>query len=268
MSPSQANDARVRGLLEDRPSLRRTASLLLGADGPVWPGARIAVFDADVNPRTARAWLPPGLRAAAPARATVFVADYPETTFGVAYREAGVLLHARRWGRPVLHCAWMAVDDDTALILGRELLGFPKKLAQIDFRFDEDGAAARVRRRDAELIALRIDGAAEPSDRIPFAYPIVNVRGIPSVLPGMLLRMDVPQRVHRGRRGAMAVEVGGGAHDPLDRLEIGKGEVEGHLLVADLAFPPDGRRGIPRGVGPVGWVAPTWLAAHYPERVW
>jgi acetoacetate decarboxylase len=35
----------------------------------------------------------------------------------------------------------MAVDDDTALILGREMLGFPKKMADIEL---EKSTASRL----------------------------------------------------------------------------------------------------------------------------
>lgn len=258
---------RVQALLAKRGDLRRTAALLLGGEGPVWPRARIAVFDAPVDAAAARAWLPPGLRSSDPARATIFVADYPETTFGVAYREAGVLLHAVHRRRPVLHCAWMVVDNDTALILGRELLGFPKKLAEIDFLMDAGSATARVRRGGVSLIALHMEGAGPRSDREPFTHPIVNARGIPSLLPAVLYRMDVPQRVHEGRRGTMTVEIGGSAADPLDRFGVGKREIPGDAMVADLAVPPAARRSVPP-VRPVGLVRPTWLAKHYPERAW
>src|SRR5437016_7485825 len=43
-------------------------------------------------------------------------------------------------------CPWMMVDDDVALIVGRELLGYPKKLGSIAWRREGDfieGIASR-----------------------------------------------------------------------------------------------------------------------------
>jgi len=114
----------------DRWSLRRSRDFLSGAGHSLsafWADSKFLAFDAEIDPETARAWLPPGRRASDPPRALVFAVDYVKTGLGLDYREVGVLLHARLRGKPVLHVAWMVVDDDTALILGRELLGFPKK---------------------------------------------------------------------------------------------------------------------------------------------
>ena len=47
------------------------------------------------------------------------------------------------------------LDDDTAMSLGRELLGFPKKMAEIDVEVGEDSARAIVRRRGVDLLAIR-----------------------------------------------------------------------------------------------------------------
>lgn len=249
-------------------SLRRTRRLLLPGHGPTWKGARALVFTTEVDGGTARDWLPPALRPTAPARATVFVADYPETTFGVAYREAGVLLHGLLRGREALHCAWMLVDDDTALILGRELLGFPKKLGTISLAFEEGRASASVARRGATLLALSAALDAEGETGPAFPLPIVNVRGLPGLLPAALWRMDAPQRVLSGRRARILAEVHGADFDPLDRLGIGKREVEGGALVTDIGVPPERPGLLPRGVRPVGLVSPAWLAARYPFRVW
>jgi acetoacetate decarboxylase len=93
----------------------------------LWEGARFILVDAPVDEKEARRILPWGMKPVDPPMATLFVADYPRTAFSAAYREAAVLIHVKTpFGRG-LHCCWMVVDDDTALILGRELLGYPKR---------------------------------------------------------------------------------------------------------------------------------------------
>lgn len=258
-------------------SVGRTRDLLLHRAQPGWSGARLVVFTTEVDDTVAREWLPPGLTPSRPARATVFVADYPETTFGVVYREAGVLLHATRFGVDVLHAAWMVVDDDRALVLGRELLGFPKKLAVIDFELDTSTGrcTAAVRRLGAELLTVsatphwtRERGNDDGGTRVPFQHPIVNVCGLPGPLPAMLLGMRVPQRVREGWGALCDVTTAGSAADPLQLLGIGARRIGGVTMIADIGVPPTGARGLLPPLFPVGLVSPRWLASRYPFRVW
>src|SRR5262245_43112376 len=72
----------------------------------------------EIDGAAAARWLPRGLSAASPATATLFVAHYPETSFGSVYNEAGLFMDVRRGSRAGVHCPWMLVDDDIALILG------------------------------------------------------------------------------------------------------------------------------------------------------
>ncbi|GKT33853.1 putative multi-domain containing protein, partial [Aduncisulcus paluster] len=77
----------------------------------------------EVDPGRMRQWLPAGVRLANPARADVFTAFFPDCNYGSVYHEAGVFVHIKVRGRTGIHCPWMILDDDVALILGRELLG-------------------------------------------------------------------------------------------------------------------------------------------------
>lgn len=250
-------------------SLERTRRILLQQRW-TWARAELVVADVEVNPSVARTWLPPALSLLRTAAATVFVADYPETAMGFAYREAGVLLHARLRATPVLHCAWMVVDDDTALILGRELLGFPKKLAAIDVELAGPSARARVVRRGAEVLAFdaRPDDASDgrECDRRAFAHPIVNVRGVPGVAPTLLVGMAPNERRHASRRMRLTIGSEPSACDPIASLDIAGDHAARHLIV-DLAHPgAPGATRVP--AWPAALTSPTWLWKAYPFRAW
>ncbi|MFQ5515527.1 MAG: acetoacetate decarboxylase family protein [Myxococcota bacterium] len=256
----------------DRWSLRRTRDFVSGSGRSLsayWTDSRYLAFDAEIDPGTAHAWLPPKLRPSDPPRARIFAADYPKTGLGLDYREVGVLLHARLRGKPVLHVAWMVVDDDTALILGRELLGFPKKMAEIDLRIAEDSACLRVRRRGVDLLTLSGVLGDPISETKVFPHPIANVRGIPSLVPSVLFRMDPGERFHSGRAARFEFEVKDSAFDPLVELNVG-GSHRGFHAIVDLS-PKDseGRRSPTFRVWPVaGFVRPSWLLRAYPFRAW
>lgn len=249
---------------------RDTVGTLAAGDAPTWAGASMVLAPVTVDREAARRWMPRALRPTG--RGLVFIADYPETSFGIAYRESGVLLEARRRRATVLHCPWMVVDDDTALILGRELFGFPKKMASITLDVGDDAVVATVDRRGGRLLTITGGlGAAADGGDAPLPHPIVNVLGVPGPAPALLLRMDPPQVVHRERtvvHGSLAVS--GGAGDPLDELGL---TADGRLrwVRADLGVPPAGVR--PGGVRhlatlgasawrPIGLVSPRWLAEH------
>jgi acetoacetate decarboxylase len=88
--------------------------------------------------------------------ATVFVARYPETNFGSIYNEAALFLHCDYKKERGLYCLSMPVDDDMAMVGGRELLGIPKKMAdKITLEKVDNRVAGRVIRKKEEI--LRID---------------------------------------------------------------------------------------------------------------
>ena len=209
--------------LDGAPSIARTRRWLFGGEhapgAAMWPDAWVAALEVDVRREVAQAWLAPGLVASTPARATLFFARYARTGFGVAYQECGLLLHARHRRRDVASCAWMVVDDDTALILGREVLGFPKKMAEIRLEEREGRAVGTVSRRGVELMRLEATiGEAETNPAPFFARRMVNAIG---TLPTGMKRIDLPpaeEHIHSARVGEAKVALASSDRDPLGDL--------------------------------------------------
>lgn len=132
----------------------------------LWDGAEFLLADVPLNRLQAMKVLPLGMRLTERPVATVFICDYPKTAFTVAYREAAVLIHVKTPLGRGLHCCWMVVDDDTAMILGREMLGYPKKMADIAYEDDGKTVRASVKRRGVEVLAMRgarIDPHTQPA---------------------------------------------------------------------------------------------------------
>ena len=59
-----------------------------------------------------------------------YIAEFHRTNFGVTYNEAALFLDAQYEGVPGRYCLSMPVTNDVALIGGREVYGFPKKIAE------------------------------------------------------------------------------------------------------------------------------------------
>jgi acetoacetate decarboxylase len=230
------------------------------SDGPIWIGARVLTAEIPIDREAAEAVLPPGLTLTDPPTATVFVANYPATTFGSVYREAGLFLHANDARGLALHCPWMVVDDDTALILGRELLGMPKKMADITLDEHGDQVTGVVRRKGAEI--LRIEVGLEAADLDPpplFGRRMVNLFG--SIVDGMSL-LDLPssaETIHAARRGRGSVRLSSNGRDRLEEL-AGAVEVDVRFLVMDFGSSQGGQPEI------LGAVDPAWSMTQFFAR--
>jgi len=222
---------------------------LANIGGPMYSGAVFFAARVALDERAARAWLPPGLRLAQPATATVFAAHFPKTSFGSVYDEAGIFFHVQRRFRSAVFCPWMVVTDDVALTVGRELLGYPKKLARIDFTIGGGKAGSEVR---AEVerrgkIVLRLRGRV--GERVDDAPPMLgqralNVRGSLGLGAQRLISFRPRERIVEARRASATLDIGRHEarepdRDPLG--DLGLGAVLGaHLYRVDVSagLPP------------------------------
>lgn len=87
----------------------------------------IAIFKTD--PELVKQILPPPLKPAPEPLGSAYVAEFQTTNFGIKYNEAAVLIQAQYQGEIGNYCLAMPVDNDIAMMAGREVYGFPKKIA-------------------------------------------------------------------------------------------------------------------------------------------
>lgn len=181
-----------------RSGIREWRALGVG-EKHLWTNARMLFAQVPVDADAVRDWLPFGLTLAEPARATVFIGDYPHTAFAPHYQEAALLLHVKLFGViPVVYCPWMVLNNDRAMILGREMLGLPKKLALVSFSERRGKISGSVVRHGVEL--LRIEGRVGKTVETPLpglGQAVVGLRGLLNVLlPAHLLLFHPRETVH------------------------------------------------------------------------
>jgi acetoacetate decarboxylase len=215
---------------------------------PMYTGAVFFAARVALDPRAARRWLPPGVHLAEPATATVFAAHFPETSFGSVYDEAGIFLHVRRRLRDAVFCPWMVVTDDVALTVGRELLGYPKKLARVAFDFGSglEGSVVRAEVERRGTTVLRIAGRiGEAVDEAPpmLGQRFLNVRGALGFGAQRLVTFRPRERIRSVRRASAVLHIERHEREPdRDPLgELGLGAVLGaHLYRVDVSagLPP------------------------------
>lgn len=226
--------------------LRSFASLTRGR---LYEDALYFVVDVELDARAARSFLPAGLSLAKPARASVFFARFTKTSFGSVYDEAGVLFHVRRRLRNGVFSPWMVVTDDVALVLGREVLGYPKKLADIDLVIDDDHVRAEVSRRGQRLLSLdaKLGAAVRESDAPSVLGPrAYGVRGAFGPFAQQLVTFTPRERPRAVRRATAELTVhatsaseGNVVRDPLASFGLGRVlDARLHRLDIHASLPP------------------------------
>jgi acetoacetate decarboxylase len=210
-------------LMETNGYWKRLSAMVAPPEGQwLYRDAHYLVAEVEIDPAAARRWVPWPLRPVVPTLATIFTAFFPDSSFGSVYREAGVFLHVEHHGTRAIHCPWMIVDDDVALIVGRELLGYPKKLGEISWQHEGDRVEGVASRRGAALIQMR----AVLGDIVRDAPPILgrphrNVRASMGISVPWLLSFTPREAPIEVRRAQLDLQVGGSARDPLHELACG-----------------------------------------------
>ena len=126
--------------------------------------------------------LPEPLDLIEPASANLSIYWYPFSTFG-PYHEAILRLYARHEGKPLTYIHQIFVDSEPPLLAGREVWGFPKKLATIGFERDRDMIVGSLERPAGVRLATVVMRPEQPVAQLGSNGPTTGLRIIPSADP-------------------------------------------------------------------------------------
>lgn len=120
-----------------------------------WKGVRSVVFPFAPDPEEAMRIMPPEM-GLSPGPGLITMLSYPQTEIIHPFKELVVMIPVRVGDVEGNYIPYIYVTTDEALIPGREIAGFPKKIADIEWERDGDTFAGSVTRWGVEI--LRIDG--------------------------------------------------------------------------------------------------------------
>jgi len=222
----------------------------------MWENARFVLAEVPLYPSEVKKILPLGMRPAEPALATLFIADYTKTSFTVPYKEAALLVHVRTPLGSGLHCPWMIVDDDTGLIYGREILGYPKKFGQFTFEEKDDRVTASVSRRGIEVMKIEARRKElEDSPRPVFDFKTFNAGGPGQFFAIQPIWLFRPKEVIQESWSAEAkVTLRESEYDPISKLTSGV-PINGRFVVIDIL---GSRYNLPVGIAGIRWFVNTY----------
>jgi Acetoacetate decarboxylase (ADC) len=117
--------------------------------------AEMLVVMWETKPEIIKRLLPPPLKPIQRPLVTAFVAHYPRTNFGPAYHEGALFLRAQFDGIAGNYCLAMPVTGDLAMAGGREEFGYPKKMANIQFKHSAHSIRGRIERHGIQFFEVR-----------------------------------------------------------------------------------------------------------------
>ncbi len=193
----------------------------------MWPNARILASLYISKPETIQKILPPPLEAGKEGIVLVFVAEYPESNFGVSYNEAAMFVQASFPGEPAkidgVYCPCMYVDDDVAMIGGREIYGLPKKIAKIELKKEEDKVTGTLERGGIKIVDMEANLTAKAEGTMGFG-PTFSLRIFPSPdVEGLsmaeILSIDITTEAKEVHTGTGTLKFEKSEADPLYEIE-------------------------------------------------
>lgn len=227
---------------------------------PIYRNAQYLSATLEVDAAAIRRWLPAGVKLANPARADLFCAYFPDNALGAVYREVGLFVHIRAGGKTGIHCPWMLVDNDIALILGRELLGYPKKMAEVEWNRDGDSLHASGTRQGVRLVKMDAQLGDVITDPPPFlGRPHRNVIGTLGLSLPRILAFTPRETNVETREVEMKLEFTGSERDPVHQMGLGP-VVAARLHRVNLAA----SRLLPMALRPTN---PLYLLRRFQPRV-
>ncbi|WXG39641.1 MAG: acetoacetate decarboxylase family protein [Candidatus Freyarchaeum deiterrae] len=193
----------------------------------IWPNAQILASIYLSKRETIQKILPPPLEAGKEGIVLVFIAKYPESNFGVKYNESAMFVQASFPGEQGnidgVYCPCMYVDNDAAMIGGREIYGLPKKIAKIELKRDGDKVKGTLEREGIKIVDMKGTLTGSMEGTMSFG-PTFSLRVFPSPdVEGLslaeILAIDIttePKEVHTAT-GTISFEKS--EKDPLYEIE-------------------------------------------------
>ena len=124
--------------------------------------------------------LPPPLEQADMPGGLIFIAEYPETNLGPGYHEAALFVRCKYQGEPGAYCLSMPIDNEARNYNGRDIFGFPKKLASIHYEKDGNQLHGWVERNGVRFVEIKGElNATLP--QLPPTGPTYLFKGMPRI---------------------------------------------------------------------------------------
>jgi acetoacetate decarboxylase len=186
-----------------------------------FPGARMLGVLYETDPEVIRHVLPPPLEPAPEPWALSFVAHYPVTNLGPGYHEGALFVRCQFQGEAGNYCLSMPIDDEARMHNGRDIYGFPKKLARIGLRREGQVVEGWIERLGQRFVTLKAE-LTQTMDELPLKVgPTFLFKYSPSATlargfdgPVLLVRQRTEVTMTSFEMGTGGIRFEPSVHDP------------------------------------------------------
>lgn len=123
----------------------------------VFSGAEMMWVLWETKPEIIDRVLPPPLEPIDRPIALAFIANYPSHSYGLPYTEAALIVRCQFKGQMGNYFLAMPLTDDRATFAGREIWGFPKKIADVHFEKNDKQFYGYSERLGVKNIELKVN---------------------------------------------------------------------------------------------------------------
>jgi len=191
----------------------------------------------ETKPEIIARLLPSPLKPAKRPLVSAFIANYPRTNFCPPYKEAALFILADFNGELGTYCLSMPISDGMAMALGREIYGFPKKMAEIELKREGDTMNGSVSRNGIKFFSIKAningkfndkDGQKIIDDNYGKGLPIFNFKYSKSPdgngfdLNPLLIQQGATMDNKVFEKGKFEMKLKDSPHDPWAELEVVK----------------------------------------------
>ena len=141
-------------------------------------GAEMLGLMFETRPEIIKRLLPPPLEPGENPTGMMFIAHYPKTNLGPGYREGALFVSCRYGDETGSYCLSMPIDDDTRMHNGRDIYGFPKKLAVIHTEREGQEVTGRVERNGVRFVEIKASLTGSLPE-LPELGPVFLFKGMP-----------------------------------------------------------------------------------------
>lgn len=213
-------------------------------EGYVLSNVKMIVAMFTTEEEAIRQVIPPPLEPGPILMASAYVAEFKESSFCPPYNEAAVFIPVQYKEEVGSYCLSMPVDNDIAMIGGREIYGYPKKIAE-SISVEKTGKTAKgiCIRRGVPIVEIKAELGDIMEERSPsgphfLVKSIADERGIGVGMKPLLMRQQNRVELDTLEIGDGTVKFGKSKYDPLHQIPIVDVMLISYTEGATITMPP------------------------------
>ncbi len=188
--------------------------------------------------------VPPPLEPGPILLASAYVAEFHKSNFCPPYNEAAVFLPVQYKGEAGSYCLSMPVTNDIAMIGGREIYGYPKKIAE-SITVERTGNTVKgiCIRRGVPIVEIEVSLTGIMEERSPpgphfLVKSVADEKGIGVGMKPQLMRQQNTVKIGKLEIGEGSVRFPESKYDPLHQIPVIDVMLVSYTEGATVTMPP------------------------------